>query len=220
MDIDQNITPSVAEETQPPPVSKVPFGSWWKVGVLVVGVLLAVSIFYAGYQYSQKQTSLVAYPTGVPTPTPTDETANWKTYTNPDGFYTLKYPVTLIYREKNISNSTCKTELILANKDIGFIEKYQGDIVIDVCPMAKEFFPRAAFGNIVGNGTQSITVGGKQGYMKVGEVTSEKLGSKFKVKRLVFYENNMEYAFDLRYIPGNPNIDFVFDQILSTFQFD
>lgn len=94
-------TPPVVD-TETLPVSqlpKPPFGSWWKIGVLVLGaVVLAGGLFFAGYQYSQKQVKLTVPPSTSPTPTP-DPTANpdliganWKTYTNTKYSYEIKYP--------------------------------------------------------------------------------------------------------------------------------
>lgn len=93
--LSQNITPS----TEPvvvtsPSTNQPPFGSYWKVGMLVVGLLLTGSITYTGYQYSQKQTPLIPQPTPKPTviatPTP-EETDNWRIFSSKCGF-ALKYP--------------------------------------------------------------------------------------------------------------------------------
>lgn len=58
------------------------FGNWWKIGFLAMGILLAASIAYIGWQFSQKPTPLL-----LPTPTPVvqssptpDQTANWKVF--------------------------------------------------------------------------------------------------------------------------------------------
>lgn len=104
--ISQNIPP--APPAIPTPlVTKPPFGSWWKVGVLVVGILLAASILYASVKYSQKQSPLVSSPTVTPTPFPTPpspppttqitpfpsgETANWEIYTSNEGNFSIQYP--------------------------------------------------------------------------------------------------------------------------------
>lgn len=54
--LNQNIPPVAPVEDVPTPsVNQPPFGSWWKVGVLGA-VILTGGIFFAGYQYSQKQT--------------------------------------------------------------------------------------------------------------------------------------------------------------------
>lgn len=61
--------------------------------LIVVFVLLGGGLFYAGYQYSQKQTLPIAQPTSTPvaviTPTP-DPTANWKIYSYP--LFSLRLP--------------------------------------------------------------------------------------------------------------------------------
>lgn len=79
-------------------------GNWWKIGILMVGLVLAGSIVYAGWQFSQKQT-MPSVPTPTPvvqlSPSPTPDlyteasrsaTANWKTYQDPNLKYTFKYP--------------------------------------------------------------------------------------------------------------------------------
>lgn len=82
----------VVPAVTPPPTS----GNWWKIGILMVGFLLAGSITYAGWQFSQKQTPLpLLTPTPMvqPNPTPTpDPTANWKTYKFPKMKISLKLP--------------------------------------------------------------------------------------------------------------------------------
>lgn len=84
--VGQNITPP----TEPvvvapiPPANQPPFGGWRKLAGLILGTtVLAVTVFFAGYQYSQKQTAPVSKPNPTPvvvtTPTP-NPTENWKTH--------------------------------------------------------------------------------------------------------------------------------------------
>ncbi len=113
--LNQSVSQNIPSPTEPvvatpaPPTNQPPFGSWWKVGVLAIGVLLTGSVAYASYQYSQKQAPSIAQPTPtsavIATPTPvtqitpiSDETANWKIWTLPDrglggnDFLQFKYP--------------------------------------------------------------------------------------------------------------------------------
>jgi len=76
--------------TSKPPKSQKPL-------VLIMSVLLIVTVAIAGLFYFQIQKlskELSQYQT-QPSPTPTatpDPTADWKTYTDPKGKYSLKYP--------------------------------------------------------------------------------------------------------------------------------
>lgn len=137
----QNISPVAPVEDVPTPsVNQPPLGSWWRVGILVVGVLLVGSaIFYAGYQYSQKQVRVV-YPIGIPTflPTPTpiaDETANWKIYTNDKYNYNIKYPNNWSVKENNardtVGNQIQNVTFYSPTKDyvLTFGIRNSGDVV-------------------------------------------------------------------------------------------
>lgn len=63
-------------------------------------ILLAVAggIFYLGRITAPKLQNITTSPT--PQPSPVDETANWKTYTNTKYGYSLKYPPETILEEK------------------------------------------------------------------------------------------------------------------------
>lgn len=69
-------------------------GNWWKLGILMIGLVLAGSIAFAGWQIGKKQT-LPPLPTPIPvvqsSPT-TDPTANWVTYTNSVDGFSFRYP--------------------------------------------------------------------------------------------------------------------------------
>ena len=212
---DQNLNPSEPSGVSPsaavtPVVSKTN----WTISILflILGILIGSGGLWAYQNYLVRPPFSTPIPSPVPT---TDPTANWKTYIDPAGYFSLKYPPTMVLKN---DHQFCESELVLANKDTGFSSKYQGDFVIDVCKIDKEFYPRAAFSNIVGK-EEKITLDGKEGFVKTGEATFYKLDSKVQIKRLVFYENDADYTIDLRYIPGNPDFSNIFDQILSTFKF-
>ncbi|MBI4100617.1 hypothetical protein HY439_02645 [Candidatus Microgenomates bacterium] len=75
----------------------VPFRKFWMTGFLVIGALLATSIFYAGWQYSQKQAFKGPSPFPILAPEPSitqsadPTTNNWKTYISSCSF-SVKYP--------------------------------------------------------------------------------------------------------------------------------
>jgi hypothetical protein len=197
-------------------------------GLALVFVLLAAS----GLRITRKESLLDIWlasrrgtsptPEVLATPTP-DPTANWKSYRNPDNLYTLRYPESLfLIKEDNLAknpNSACKTELVLADKEIGFTDKYQGNIVVDVCKIAEQFFPRSVFSNIEGTVTQDTVVDGKTAYVKSGEADLFKLGSKVQVKRVTVYKDGYAYTLDSRHIPGSRDYTKEFNQILSSFKF-
>lgn len=81
----------VVSAVTPPPTS----GNWWKISFLMVGLVLAGSIAYAGWQFSQKQT-VVSQPTPTPLPAEAsakegDPTADWTTYH--DNGFLFKHPI-------------------------------------------------------------------------------------------------------------------------------
>src|SRR3989344_7665167 len=84
------------------PLNQTPFpvnhSSKSKVIPIILGVVAVVAIAIGAYALGTKQSQPVvknqqisASPTTIPTPTP-DPTANWKTYTNVSGNFSIKYP--------------------------------------------------------------------------------------------------------------------------------
>src|SRR5437879_5437512 len=87
---------SASSETPPAPPKKS-YGRNWKK-LTAVYLLIAVVLYGAIYYFvlSKKGTSPVSQtyktaPSTQPTPTPSDETANWKTYTSKDKSFSFNY---------------------------------------------------------------------------------------------------------------------------------
>lgn len=160
---------------------------------------------------------------------PPDETTGWKTYIHKQNFYTFKYPEDQFTLEENPidsnPNSACKTEVVLANRSLGFIKKSMsqyillGDISIDVCKVSKEAFPDAAFSNISGDKIRKTKIDNSDAYIKKGVANMFKLNRKDEVERVVTYKDGMQYSFELRFAVDRPDNKPTFDQILSTFRF-
>lgn len=193
------------------------------IGVVLLLVIIGAGAYYLGISKSSDNPTtenVTSTLSTQPTSAPNDETEKWNTYKNPEGYFTVKYPPTLLSKEEKAGvNSACETSLVLADKASGFSKEYQGDITIDVCQVAEEFYPKAAFSNIEDGDIQSITIDGVKGYKKTGQADLAKLGSKVRVTRVALNFKNKEYTLDLRYIPNHPDYEQAFNQILSTFKF-
>ncbi len=71
----------------PTPVPRPSIWLWIGVCVLMLGIGIGIGMFLEGYRRP------TAYVTASPAPSPTaDPTANWKTYTNSQRKYVLRYP--------------------------------------------------------------------------------------------------------------------------------
>ena len=66
------------------------------IGLIIIGIIFAVGIYKLGQNSQKTEDLVVATPTPTitqsPTLTPSDETADWKTYTNTGSKYSVKYP--------------------------------------------------------------------------------------------------------------------------------
>jgi len=150
---------------------------------------------------------------------PTSSDISFISYVHPAKMYKLEYPSNFIVKENKLGenpNSACQTELILAGSEAELNEKYQGNIVVDVCKVAEQFFPDSQFSNVDGSEATQTTINGNNYYVKIGELDAFKLESKFQVKRVTTYKDGYAYTFDLRYIPNSPDYSDEFDQILSS----
>lgn len=243
----QNITPpsEPVVATQPPvsPSNQSPFGSWWKVGALVVGLLLAGSIVYAGNQYSQKQKTGALYPTptsrveicaqvitsarnpqtgeckdfGTPCDvpsgwttvnscSPTDSTANWKTFNSKKG-YILKYP-SQFFEEKRVEGFFAFLENPQNKQNIAFYIDERGEKTIsERREETSKSLDKATF--------SELGLTGVNGFIVDGTVKSE-FGKGTYVKGAYVDLNGKELIFGCEGQFCKSNL---FNQILSTFRF-
>jgi hypothetical protein len=228
-----------AQPTIPPvpPVTPQPKTSWTIPLVLILALFSLVISGYLFWQNQNLQKQLAAISSPTPSPfvltqssTPAaDSTASWETYNHPQNLYSFKFPEDkLILEENPIDNnpgSACKTEVVMADKKLGFIMKDKnqfillGDIAVDVCKVSQESFPMAAFANMSGEPESKVEFNGLNAYIKTGEVDMFKIGRKDTVERFAFYKDGLQFTFELRIEPTRPNKKELFDQILSTFKF-
>lgn len=86
----------VVEPISKPEITTKPTNSRLKIILFaVLGLILASVLFFAGYKFGQKQTKQCPTPTPLPSEASRKEgdlTANWKTYTNTEYGYLIKYP--------------------------------------------------------------------------------------------------------------------------------
>ena len=198
--------------------------------VLITLLISAIVFGFGGYYYGSsvnqvsnletESISITDSRSNIPSPSPKSSDISLINYVHPEKMYKLEYPSGFIVKENKLGenqNSACHTELILAGSEEELNEKYQGNIVVDVCKVAEQFFPDSQFSNIGGSEATQITLNGNNTYVKSGELDAFKLGSKFQVKRVTTYKNGYAYTFDLRHIPNSPDYSDEFDQILSSF---
>lgn len=231
-------------ETSTPPEEKPPFGSWWKVGILGLGAtILAVTIFFTGYQYSQKQPKPTSYPTISLTPTPTlppqaittptpDETANWKTFLSSRCNFSIKIPP-----EWNAKNTELLPGTDNPNYNYGCISilapnyKTVGETMEGLGLFISRTIPGAKF--------KSVVINSIDDYIKATENILEPSGRAENVQlkavagvsgkyfefsafqntaNLVFMKNN--FIYNISWLQGYAGVykDRI-DQILSTFKF-
>ena len=97
MDPQTPTVPTPPPQVTPPVVSPI-LPKKNNLAVILLSILLLITLFISGYLFLQVQgltkqlAQLQIQPTSsIPTTTP-DITANWKTYTDPKGKYSFKYP--------------------------------------------------------------------------------------------------------------------------------
>ncbi len=117
--------------------------------VLLIGVILIGVLVYGTFhiedirRFELKFPKATSAPTQTvnptiskPSPTPQDETANWQTYLNQEGGYSVKYPPDYIVETANISNNLPQTSVTIIPKNYTTLRKDQflGGIGVDKQP--------------------------------------------------------------------------------------
>src|SRR3989344_5483276 len=73
--------------------------------LLLIGIALVAAggAYYFGFDHDWEKSVKLPTSQTISIPAPTDETTNWKTYTDPSGSFTFKYPDTLRLKSPEIS---------------------------------------------------------------------------------------------------------------------
>lgn len=191
---------------QPPPFSK-PWLRW--ILLIIVAVLLSSGGTYLVLtQQKIEQPQPSPSLTASPVPTDAGETANWKTYTNTDYGYSVKYPPVW-------SNITCGSAVLFDKEpffscatDVSGIFSISVRNKTSETPLintGKEF--KVISANLV-------NIGGKQGERMVTEKVEPAPGADKIIIAAVEYKGKV-YTLNLQDI----NEQVVFDQILQTIKF-
>lgn len=164
--------------------------------------------FFLGMQYQElidlyNRQQVDVYPSTIkryPTPTPGDETANWKTFINQKLGYEIKYPPDWRLRDEDNSG-----QLYMLSKTSGFIE-FQNELKFDLKPyQTVENYLKSTPG--FGGTYKEININGNIGYLdeKGGLEGNGQLYIKHNNKHLSIIYKGFKFS--------------EIDQILSTFNF-
>lgn len=183
-------------------------------GLSPILIVLLITAIIGGYLiYSGKINLNKSQLTPVQTtqPSPSDETANWKTYSNLESNYSIKYPNILNYRTSNYQREDRKV-----NADI--FSPVDQSYEITIISYSKEAIPSLEF-NATTTNEKLINISGQKVKRKEGiEVVSEK-GTVIHVGPIEHPDRN----YLIIYTSGNniaeENSLRTFDQMLSTFKF-
>lgn len=184
----------------------------------IIIILIVVAILAGGilaWQCGWISKTPTPTPTSTPTPTPTptstpDETADWKTYTNEEYGFEVKYPDSWIIDEKTYNTVKPLYVLSLSNKQKFKTGRIEIDIQSTTYPSILSW-AKEAHGP---HGLQEVKVG-----------KEEILGQQFIEKKKIFtglLKNNFLYQiilFGEIEEPKKSEIETVYNQILSTFKF-
>ncbi len=101
--MDENISPQTQQQpAAQPAIEESPSRGWikWVLFIIIAVIISSAATYFVFQSKSQNQTPKPVTQI-APSPTPTDATANWKTYTNNVFKYSLKYPSEMTIDEKD-----------------------------------------------------------------------------------------------------------------------
>jgi len=187
--------PTVSPATEPnaQPKSK----NWLLVGVFVLLIVSLLTTGFLAYQNFQlkKQVQQVQITPVPATPTP-DPTADWKTFSNKENGYSIKYPTAWFLNP----DKQAPDEIMNLVKDLYSLTIYSGSSHTEIPP------------GKVPSQVRSITIGGKESKKEVYEDLFEiiTLPKGLSINQI-----------SIRYRDGiySEEYSIVFNQILSTFKF-
>ncbi|MDP3988377.1 MAG: hypothetical protein Q8P80_04515 [Candidatus Levybacteria bacterium] len=169
----------------------------------------------------------------------TTETPNWKRYQQPNGLYSIKYPLNFYYEENINNHGNCKKQLTIMDDKKRDIIKYPfgdeneiiGNIVIDVCSIPEKEISYVKSLYLEGPSPSPSKLDGYEGLEARGLTDFSgigyNLGYGVYVDRKVLFKDNLTYFIDFRYkLPSSGGLpkDYkekldIFNQILQTFHF-
>jgi len=200
-------TPPVTEPTNPP-LSMKSKNNWLiSIVFLVVGILIGVGGILAYQKYVAAKPVAVASPTPVAT---IDPTASWKTYTDPSGQFSLKYPssVNLNAEAKNSTANTLSIQVTPVNKitdmPLGFDK---ATAIADIASLSKgEFGKSINFG--IPESEKVFKVGDTYGKTFTTLQVLEVCDVRFTRTAIIYYKNYqimMTYIGPKSLIEASPN---------------
>lgn len=195
-------------------------------GLAPILIVLILAVLIGGYLVYQNQ------PKPTPSPQPTnqlspasDETANWKTYTNSKYGFSFKYPSDLVVSEPGSIRLTNEVPMsqVASDKYINIlIFVHSIDPQIDLKKWVEKDTtrnrPDGTVGSIVVGTIENYKSSSLQGFTYHG-------GAEVNIKHVVIQkkDNIIDFTLDC-YQTGcsykdNPDAERIFNQILSTFKF-
>lgn len=188
------------------------------LGVLVLAVLGLIGVFVYGKYISKPSSSPTPQPSPISSSTPTpDVTADWETYTDPNGKYLFKYP-----NDWDISLSIPNKMIAIAPQDrfkpggMGATTASYFPISFSYDQLTNNLKTTPDKTEIVSQG--NITVSGKEVLEYILKITELEAGFNLgdQYTRVIVPATDTTY-FDFELFDSSYST--IFDQILSTFRF-
>lgn len=209
---------------------------WFKISVIIIGILIVIGLFGNMYlllkkQKSPEQSKILPAPTTVQviiTPTsvvPTltaDETANWKTFVSNKYQFSFRYPEDLFEERRT---AVPEGDICLSDK------KNLGETGYSICAIAENNSSGLSFKEFAtkdyGEDIKKLFMFTKKSLADYTVYTTESLPSRSGTVEVFITKDDAKYI-HFRFMPYSPENPFpkqtdykkTFDQILSTFRFD